>query len=211
VAFDGRGVLCTMDSGGGKTTLLLGALVNPKVHFLSDDSPLISRAGNIFAFPMRIGNRERPSTDVKDEDWQIRRLASGEQKWVISPRHYGEQEARAATPSLLLIGRRAGAGNTCLLRTSWLAVGKTLLRNLVLGKGLRQGPEIVLRKDGLDWLRLGAIAGSRAVALLALTLRTRWFWLQIGPDRDEAQKFFRNLVATKPDTFRGMLYSQRSP
>ncbi len=58
IAVAGRGILCLLPQGGGKTTLFLELMKNPATMILSDDTPLIDRGGMLFPFPVRVGVAE---------------------------------------------------------------------------------------------------------------------------------------------------------
>ncbi len=55
LAVDRRAMLVLLPMGGGKSTLGAELLRHPDVQLLSDDSPLVDRAGRVHAFPLRLG------------------------------------------------------------------------------------------------------------------------------------------------------------
>lgn len=59
--YQDKSVVVMMNSGGGKSTLLLNILKQNDVEILSDDTPIINENGVFSGFPLRIGLKARDS------------------------------------------------------------------------------------------------------------------------------------------------------
>ena len=72
----GAAVLVLLPMGGGKTTLTLRMLQEEGVRLLSEDSPLVSRTGQVFPFPLRIGVRpgEEPPGVPPEQSRTVQRM-----------------------------------------------------------------------------------------------------------------------------------------
>lgn len=164
-AIEGSPLLFCGPQGTGKTTLLIELLKRPGFSLLSDDTPLISRNGTVYPFPLRLGIGEdnphfasmsglRP---FKRRDYADKFLM---QKWVPPP---GQAKPVRCGYFFLLKKGRAPA----LRRLSKAGAWAEAARSLVLGCGvpqmgeyfIRLSPEQLLAKSGILLSRLKAAAG----------------------------------------------------
>ncbi len=196
--------LFMMDSGGGKSTLGLGFLEKgTEFTLVSEDSPLIDRRGNVHAFPLRIGVLPPIPEGVADEHvYRIERMEF-EPKYLIATTAFGDRVGGGVTrPRNLFIGKRR-LGRDCVIRPVGRLVGfKALLRHMVVGVGLYQGLEFLLRSSPLELVRGSMIFLGRLVAAVRLLFRSRVYVLELGRDRernvDQVLSFLRALGPGKP-------------
>lgn len=178
----GRALLVLLPSGGGKTTLGLAA-IEQGFRLLSDDAPLITRAGDVLGFPVRVGTTRRPDgVDDAHLGRMVRKRYGA--KWLIDPAAFGDRLADRAAPGALILGGRALKGATSLQPASARELTGELLRSMVVGLGLPQLAEVVLLGTARDTARKATFAASRAVAAAQLVRRSQRWSLTLGPDAD---------------------------
>ena len=177
-------VAVMLPSGGGKSTLALRALKADGVGLLSEDSPLMDRHGRLHPFPLRIGvNDARGLPDAK-----LRRLERMEfhPKLALEVEAFADRICSEPQPLRhLVIGRRSLGTSAKLERLPRRAAAGTLLREAVVGVGLYQGMEFVLRRGGSDALRQVRPAAVRSLCCVAAARSARVWRLTLGRDHDE--------------------------
>lgn len=196
---EGEAALFLMPSGGGKTTLTLGFLaLGAPFRLLSEDSPLVDRKGRVHPFPLRIGvvGAEPPPFPPEHVTF-IRRMEFGP-KHLVALAAFGDCLARgAASPRFLFVGRRS-LGKGCTIRPAGTRAGaKALLEGMVVGVGLYQGVEFLLRTSLLDLFRLSGLLLSRARAAWALLRRCEVHVVTLGRDSAANVEAVRAFLASK--------------
>lgn len=184
----GRGdqsALFMMDSGGGKSTLGMAFLQEePGFQMVSEDSPLVDRKGRVYPFPLRLGVLPPFPEGVEAE--HIYRLDRMEfdPKYLISLDAFeGRMGKGTYTPRHLFIGRRR-LGQKCVIRSVGRLEGlKALMRHMVVGVGLYQGLEFLLRSSPLDLIRGVRVFLGRGVAALRMLFRSKVHVVELGRDR----------------------------
>lgn len=185
LSMENRAALVLLPMGGGKSTLGFHLLHYPGVSLLSDDSPLIDQAGNVHAFPLRIGLL--PGSDTHppaDQMRMIQRMEFGP-KLLVRYRYFADRVRPSATPCLLFIGERS-LGNSCqILPATRRSALRAMVTNCVVGLGLFQGLEFVLTRSAKELLGKARIAGSRLLASIRLMRQSRSYHLILGRDSEE--------------------------
>lgn len=178
-------VLVLLPSGGGKTTLALRALREPGVKVLSEDTPVLDRHGLVHPFPLRIG------VNVGDEQLlppgpvrEISRIEYGP-KLLLSLEAFRDQiDPRAQPVRHLVVGERSlGAGGSLAPLPRSALVGP-LLRDGVVGVGVAQMVEYVLKRGARDALKQGRVAAGRVRCCAPALLRAHAWSLKLGRDAD---------------------------
>jgi hypothetical protein len=197
VAVDGKAALLVFPSGGGKTTLGLRVLRDPRVRLLSDDTPLVTRTGDLLAFPVRIGSVARPPYD----DRFLRHFERRENgpKWLVDIEALGGRIAPRARPGIIVLGerrpRRAARAEPLPRR----AAAGELFRSLVVGLGLPQVIEFFLRLSTDDVMTKAGLVASRTAACAALLARSQAYRLTLARDSDaNAQALLELLTPARP-------------
>ncbi len=188
---DGAGLLL-LPSGGGKSVLALELLRRGVMGFFSDDTPLLSPGPALRAFPLRWSFR--PDADLSDVPAErIRPFARREHgpKRLVDLGHFRHRVAREAPLRWIVLGRPGGA------RAAWrpassAAILAALSRDLVVGAGVAQMREYMLRPRAAP--ALAAIAWARARAALSAASGARAFELALGPDPASAADALSALV-----------------
>lgn len=195
----GEAALFLMPSGGGKTTLTLGFLrLGAPYRLVSEDSPFVDRKGRVHPFPLRIGVLgNEPPPFPPEHLTRIRRMEF-EPKYLVALAAFGDCLATgASTPRFLFVGRRS-LGRGCTIRPAGRWTGwKALLEGMVVGVGLYQGVEFLLRTSILDLLGLAGIGLSRARAAWALLRRCEVLVVELGRDRAVNVETVRAFLAAK--------------
>lgn len=195
----GEAALFLMPSGGGKTTLTLGFLkLGAPFRLISEDSPFVDPKGSVHPFPLRIGilGTEPPPFPPEHVTF-IRRMEFGP-KHLVSLAAFGDGLARdASAPRFLFVGRRS-LGRACTIRAVGKGTGwKALLEGMVVGVGLYQGVEFLLRTSVLDLFGLAGIGLSRVRAAWALLRRSEVHVVELGRDGAVNVEAVRAFLAAK--------------
>jgi len=189
-------VLVLLPSGGGKTTLALRARSAPGVRLLSEDTPILDRRGNVHPFPLRMGVNERDRHLLPEDGVRrIERLEYGP-KLLVSIDALGDCiESQPQPLRHLVIGRRWLAGGGALTPVSRRSLIGPLVRDGVIGLGVAQMIEYVLREGARDFLRQGGVAASRAACCTrAITGASTWR-LELARDLDQNWEALTTLLS----------------
>jgi hypothetical protein len=177
--------LFLMPSGGGKTTLALEFLRRKdRYKLVSEDSPLIDAAGRTLPFPLRIGvvaeSADAPPPFPAEHLTYAERMEF-EPEFLISLAAFaGALATGPSTPRWLFIGKRT-LGQGCSIRPASKAAGfRALLEGMVVGVGLYQGVEFLLRTSVIDLWKLGGILVSRFRRACTLLRRCDIFVVELG-------------------------------
>jgi hypothetical protein len=179
-------VLVLLPSGGGKTTLALRALQDAGVKLLSEDTPLLDHDGLVHPFPLRLGINESdaelaPAREVR----RIERLEYGP-KLVLPVSAFADRVEPNPQPLRhLVVGQRWLSGGGVLHKQSRRAVAGALFRDGVVGLGVAQMAEYVLRHGARDLLLQGRVAASRTHSCARGLLAAQAWQLQLSPDTDQ--------------------------
>jgi hypothetical protein len=186
-------ILVLLPSGGGKTTLALRALREPGVKLLSEDTPVLDRRGLVYPFPLRIGVNVTDADLLPDgEVRRIERLEYGA-KLLLSMDAFADRIEREPQPLRhVVLGRRWLTGGGSLTRLPRRALIGPLVRDGVVGVGVAQMIEYVLRQGARDLLGQGGIAAGRARCCTRALIGTRAWQLELGRDPE------RNWAALMP-------------
>ncbi len=180
----GRSALFLMPSGGGKTTLALEFLRRGDPYRLvSEDSPLVGAGGRLLPFPLRLGIlATQPPPFAAEHVTHVRRMEF-EPKYLVSLDAFpGALAGGTSMPELLFVGRRT-LGCACSIVPAGRRVAlRALLESMVVGVGLYQGVEFLLRTSALDLARMGGVVASRTQRALALARRCQAFVVDLGRD-----------------------------
>jgi hypothetical protein len=185
VGAEGRSAVVLLPSTGGKTTLALHFLRSGVLRLVSEDSPLVDRRGHVYPFPLRIGVLADDPPDVPPEFVTYVERMEFAPKYLVSLRAFPSSiDMRTTTPTLLLIGRRT-LGRVCRITPASRRAGfRALVRDMIVGVGLYQGVEFLLRTSIRDLATKTPIVAGRIRAALALLARVRVFEVELGRDLD---------------------------
>lgn len=185
VARNGRAALFMMPSGCGKSTLGLGLMQSgSELELVSDDSPLIGRSGSVLPFPLRIGVLGSPPPAIPERFVRHMERMEFAPKYVISMAAFEGSIAQGELrPELVFLTERS-LGRECTIEPAGFLRGyRACVRHMIVGVGLYQGLEFLLRTSALDLARRAPTLASRAWTAGALLARGRVFTLRLGRDR----------------------------
>lgn len=184
VGREGRAALFLMPSGCGKSTLGLGLMqMGTGLELVSDDSPLISRSGSVLPFPLRIGVLGAPPPGVPERFVQYMERMEFAPKYLVSTAAFEESLARGELrPELIFLAERILGSGCSIRRTSFLVGYGACIRHMIIGVGIYQGLEFMLRSSVLDLVKSVPSILSRAISSASFLGRARVYKLQLGRD-----------------------------
>jgi hypothetical protein len=194
VAFGDIAVVCMMPMKGGKSTLLMELLKDPRAKMISDDIPLIDRKGNLHPFPIKIGldkfNNEIKVDNPEENIYQMHRSQYGT-KTLISVRGLKDKivPANKKFKKVILIEAfRINSAHSYLGVPSWPKTFKGLFKHGIIGFGLPMVIEYFWEKGINDFLIKTAIFFSRLFSFFIFSLRTTRLRLHLGKKPEKAAK-----------------------
>lgn len=184
LGMNGQAALFMMPSGCGKTTLGLELLGRDAgIELLSDDSPLITRSGKVLPFPLRFGVLGSPPPDLPERFVYYMERMEFAPKYLISTEAFEDVLAHGEfRPALIFLGTRSLARECRIRRVTRFAGFRASVRHMIVGVGLYQGLEFILRTSWLDLVRSTHLLISRALAALGALRRARVYGIELGRD-----------------------------
>jgi hypothetical protein len=182
VSRGGKAALLLMPSGGGKSTMALRLLSRTGFKLLSDDSPLVDRAGNILGFSLRIGISPDHKSSIDPKFIRTLNRMEFDPKTVIDIKAFEGRLSGNAVPSLILVGQRNLGKVSRLEPLSKFRAFKALTNNMIVGLGLYQGLEFLLERGSWEvFFKIGLLF-SRLRNALRLLHRSDCYRFVIGRD-----------------------------
>lgn len=180
---NGKGGLLLLPSGAGKSVLALELLRSTSLGLLSDDTPLLAPDLQLRAFPLRLGFQSTADLGGVPEIW----LRS------MSRRHYGlkrlvdlgffRARVRSGVPvTWLLIGERQNGASSRIGPVSRMRAAAALVKYLVIGVGIAQMSEYMLRPAPAELVKLLRIASLRLRTSCRMLLRVKPRRFMLGDD-----------------------------
>jgi hypothetical protein len=175
-----RTILTIFPMGGGKSTLGAAMLRFPEIGFLSDDSPFIDRSGRVHAFPLRLGLLPGSESEIPpDLRRTIQRMEFGP-KVLVNYEFFANRVKASAGPGIVFLGRRSFSDD-CRIEPATLGECiRSIIADCVVGLGLFQGVEFVLRHSPLEILGKAGIAWSRFQSARVLFWKSEVYRLVLG-------------------------------
>lgn len=196
VAHESRGALVLMGSGGGKSVLGLELLRSTRLGLLSDDTPLLDAAGGLRPFPLPLGLRSRELARGVPEGFLSDFPRRGrETKTVVDPAFFAERVSPRAELTALLLGRRRPGSPPRLRRISRARALAALIDGLVVGRGVAQMSEYVLRPRAAHLALWAGIAASRLRAAAAAAWSVPAYDFQLSGDAAADARALERLLA----------------
>lgn len=195
--------LVLLPSGGGKSTLAL-EVIKAGAILLSDDSPLVDRRGQVLPYPMRLGFRK---TTLLPAEWSnhitnFQRQKFGPKNLVsiraLPPSSRPQPGQRFRTSHLILGARYGRREDPALVSISRFKAIGPLFRDLVVGYGLAQVVELVLRDGIWSVLKMLPRIGSRLLAAVGLLLRARVYRFEMSRDALKNAEFLLEFLTRRP-------------
>jgi hypothetical protein len=185
VTVEDRAVLVLLPMGGGKSTLGLELLKSPHIRLLSDDSPIIDRKGNLLAFPLRLGLLPGSEHAVPPEHRRVIDRMEFGPKHLVDYSYFRDRVQPSAAPGLLFIGARTLNPTCSIEEISASAALKACVSNSVVGMGLFQGLEFLLKSTPWGLVKTSGVALSRLHNCIELLRKSQGVCrIRLGRDRE---------------------------
>lgn len=183
LSYQGKAILAILPMGGGKSTICSALLQYQEFNFLSDDSPMIGADGSVHAFPLRLGllpgnEKEIPEQYVR----HIQRMEFGP-KVLVDYEYFAHRVQPSAEPGIIFLGRRSLSEDCRIEPVGMVEQYKSILADCVVGLGLYQGLEFVMRSSPLELFAKVGIAWSRFSNARKLFAKSKVYRLVLGRDR----------------------------
>jgi len=191
----GRAFLILLPMSGGKTTLALDLLRSKGIRLLSEDTPLISRSGEVFPFPLRIGARPGAALPAVPPEYcrTVTRMEFGP-KTLIDIECFRDRIAAPCPAKAILLGEKWLRGPPLIEPASRRSAVGPFVRYCVVGLGLYQGVEFVLQRRGWEILGKAGLAFSRFLNSWAVVRRSRVYRFAMGPDLEQTANVLREFL-----------------
>jgi hypothetical protein len=178
-------VALLLPPGGGKTTLALEAIKDDAVRLLSEDSPLLDRAGRVHPFPLRIGvNANNAQQLPAGASRRIERVWL-HPKIAVEVETFADRVATEPEPLRhLVIGCRSLAATPTLVPLTRRAAVGPLFRDAVVGAGLYQGLGYAHQRGGGELFGKLRTAAARARVCGAALERAKVWRLTLCRDSE---------------------------
>jgi len=137
--YNNTNVAVSMEMGAGKSTLFCELLKTKEVSILSDDTPLVTKKGELLAFPLRVGvceDRLNEFSHVESQNiYKMFRKEYGE-KVLISLDSFENKIADISSKQVLMIGKRVDKDIFDLRKRSYVKTMASLFYHQIVGVGL---------------------------------------------------------------------------
>jgi hypothetical protein len=184
IAIEGQGIICVLPMGGGKTTLALSLLELDGFQLLSEEIPLVSKDGRLHPFPIRMGVMETDGLSIPEVYLKPFNRKHHGPKTLIDIEYFRHRIATTAEPGFFFLGKRVHSTKPSIRRISKFRAFLAMYHACVVGVGVPQLLEYLLRFDLHDLARQLPILWSRLVASTALVWRSETYELLLGQDRN---------------------------
>jgi hypothetical protein len=199
LSLKGKAVLILLPAAGGKTTLALQLLQWEEVKLLSEDSPLISRKGEILPFPLRIsvvpgGEPNIPHRYLRQLEW-----TGFGPKILIDIEYFAGKIGSVSQPRIILLGQRSLGSESRIEAASKLSATRGFIKNAVVGLGLEQGMlEYILQTSAREMVGKSGLALSRLRNSLKVIRRSKVYRYVIGRDTKQSYEVLLDFLHTSP-------------
>ena len=183
ISQNGKAILILSPRGGGKSTLALQLLESGQVKLLSEDSPLITKRGEILPFPLRIGIRSGTELNISAEYLQEVNQWDSERKLLVDIDYFADKISPPCQPGIILLGQRTLGADSRIEPASKLAATKAFIRHAIVGLGLFEGAEYVLQRSAWEVLGKSGVLFSRLDSSLKVIRCSKVYSYTIGRDR----------------------------
>jgi hypothetical protein len=182
VVIKDRAVLVLLPMGGGKSTIGLHLMQYSEVGILSDDSPFIDRKGRSHAYPLRLGLLPGSEDKIPPEHRRVINRMEFGLKHLVNYSFFSGRVYPSAEPGLVLIGARRLSADCSIEEVGMITGLRACIANCVVGVGLFQGLEFLLRTSGWELVKHARVGLSRFWNCYRMLLRSRVCRVHLGSD-----------------------------
>lgn len=179
VSFNQWAFVCMMPSKGGKSTLLVELLRDPRFKMISDDIPFFNKWGQMLSFPMKIGINELPSSwdflNPSENIYTMKRSLYGQKTLLCTRGIEGKVEKPGKKFSKIVLAEafRYNATESEILPSSWGQSFSGLFKHGIIGLGSPMVIEYFWRNGWRDFFLKTLIFFRRSLAFMALSFRAK--------------------------------------
>ena len=210
VVFEGRAILCLLPMGGGKTTLTLSLLEKKAFSLLSEEAPLVSSEGHLYPMPVRMGVTDGTPLSIPEKFLKPFQREHYKPKTLIDINYFKDRIATVTEPGFIFVGKRIHSAKPKIIKISRLKAFGPLFRLCVIGMGLPQLLEYILRFDFLDMVGRISIFLSRLFASLVLLCKSETYTLYLSYDRSANAALVSKFVSEKHRGYSGKSKHERT-
>ena len=182
ISRNGQAILILLPEKGGKTTLALRLLRSGQVKLLSEDSPLITRRGEVLPFPLRLGILPGGEGDIPRKYLHPVHYMRVGTKLLVDVDYYADKISPPCNPGIILLGERALGCESKIEPAGRLSASKGFIKNAVIGLGLHQGMEYLLGRNTWETFGKTGLAFSRLNNSVKILRRSKVYRYVIGHD-----------------------------
>ena len=194
ISFKGAAVICMMPMKGGKSTLLMELLKDPRVKMISDDIPIVDRLGRVRPFPLKIGLDSLPGnleiTNPEENIYEMKRAHYGVKK-LISVKGLGNKVERldkVFEKVILIEAFRVNSNHSYLNTAPWFKTFRGLFKHGIIGFGLPMVIEYFWEYGLYDFFVKTFIFLSRFFSFFILSFKATNLRLHLGKKPEKAAK-----------------------
>jgi hypothetical protein len=184
VSKNGQAILVLLPEKGGKTTLALRLIKCDGIKLLSEDSPLISRQGEVLPFPLRMGILPGGENGIPPQYLYRAKFLRVGVKLMVDLPYFADKISPPSRPGIILIGERVLNNDAAIIPIRKYKALKELVKNSVIGLGLHQGMEYLLGSNIFETIGKSRLACSRLNNSLKLLHKSKVYRYQIGHDME---------------------------
>ncbi len=190
ISNQGSAVLVHLPSGGGKSSLASAFLKQGEFSILSDESPLL-KDGKVYPFPNHVALAAETAKELAPKTARLFKRKYFPSKMVFS---IPLNKISAAQPlQAVLFGRRTRGAPKIIRISKWKAAIH-LFKDVVVGAGLVQMAEFMLRTDNI-W-NLTKIAFSRLNEATKILRNTPCYEFKMSPNLEENANALKEFLVT---------------
>jgi hypothetical protein len=182
ISRNGKAILILLPEKGGKTTLALRLLRSGQVKLLSEDSPLITRRGEVLPFPLRLGILPGGEGDIPRKYLHPVNYMRVGTKLLVDVDYYADKISPPCQPGIILLGERCLGCGAEIEPAGRLSASKGFIKNAVIGLGLHQGLEYLLGRNTWETFSKTGLAFSRLNNSVKVLRHSKVYRYVIGHD-----------------------------
>jgi len=149
---------------------------------LSEDSPLLTRQGEVLPFPLRLGILPGGELGIPQKYLHPVNLMRVGTKILVDLDYFTDKIGSACQPGAILLGERVLGYGSKIQPASRFSASKEFIKNSVVGLGLHQGMEYLLGRSIWETLGRSRLALSRLINSLKVLRHSKIYRYQIGHD-----------------------------
>lgn len=180
--YNGRVVILLLPPGGGKTTLALQLLKNENVKLISEDTPLLTRCLEVLPFPLRLGVSTDVKLDISNRYLRTFDRSKFGSKVLIDIEYFKGKVASVGKPDVVLLGERKPYNEATIYAIPRYGALLPFLSNVVIGLGLPQVMEHIMRVNFNNIVNMAGLAISRSIVSFRTIMNSEVYRFTIGTD-----------------------------